>query len=59
MLVFLRLAPILPLIEQGKTELATGSSDIIKSSRTRQMVVFRDDYCPDSIYSMLSKRSLL
>ncbi|MCJ1253615.1 hypothetical protein MMC24_001427 [Lignoscripta atroalba] len=54
--VFSLLAPfVLPIIDQVKTELATGSSEIIKSSRDKQLIVFRDDRCSDPTHSMLSK----
>ena len=46
---------ILPIIQQVKTELATGSSEIIESSREKQHIVFRDDRCSDPTHSMLSK----
>ncbi|KAI9876581.1 MAG: hypothetical protein M1830_006181 [Pleopsidium flavum] len=54
--VFSLLAPfILPIINQVKTELATGSSEIIESSREKQHIVFRDDRSSDPTHSMLSK----
>jgi len=54
--VFSLLAPfVLPIINQVKTELATGSSEIIESSREKQHIVFRDDRCSDPTHSMLSK----
>ena len=54
--VFSLLAPfILPVINQVKRELATGSSEIIQSSREKQLIVFRDDRSSDPTHSMLSK----
>ena len=54
--VFTLLAPfILPIINQVKVELATGSSEIIQSSREKQLIVFRDDRSTDPTHSMLSK----
>ncbi|MCJ1442822.1 MAG: hypothetical protein MMC23_003319 [Stictis urceolatum] len=54
--VFSLIAPfVLPVINQVKNELATGSSEIINSSREAQHNVFRDDYCTDPTHSMLSK----
>ncbi|KAG9248498.1 heterokaryon incompatibility protein Het-C-domain-containing protein [Calycina marina] len=54
--VFSLLAPfILPLISQIKTELNTGSSEIIQSSKDKQLIVFSDDNSSDPTHSMLSK----
>ncbi|KAF2839201.1 Het-C-domain-containing protein [Patellaria atrata CBS 101060] len=54
--VFSLLAPyVLPIIRQVKNELATGSSEIIQSSREKQHIVFHDDSCSDPTHSMLSK----
>jgi hypothetical protein len=54
--VFSLLAPyILPIISQVKTELETGSSEVIASSRDKQHIVFQDDNCTDPTHSMLSK----
>lgn len=54
--VFSLLAPfVVPIIKQVKNELATGSSEIIKSSRDKQHIVFSDDSCSDPTHSMLSK----
>lgn len=54
--VFSLLAPfVLPIINQVKTELATGSSEIIESSREKQQIVFHDDLSSDPTHSMLSK----
>ena len=54
--VFTLLAPlVVPIIDQVKTELSTGSSDIIKSSQAKQLVVFHDDHSSDPTHSMLSK----
>lgn len=46
---------VLPVINQVKTELNTGSSEIIQSSKEKQLIVFRDDYSSDPTHSMLSK----
>ena len=40
---------------QVKTELNTGSSEIIQSSKEKQLIVFYDDYSSDPTHSMLSK----
>ncbi|KHJ36152.1 putative nima-interacting protein [Erysiphe necator] len=54
--VFSLIAPfLLPLINQVKNELNTGSSEIIKSSKDKQFIVFDDDYSSDPTHSMLSK----
>ncbi|KAL8729005.1 MAG: hypothetical protein Q9166_005006 [cf. Caloplaca sp. 2 TL-2023] len=54
--VFGLLAPfVLPIINQVKTELNTGSSEIIQSSKEKQLIVFHDDYSSDPTHSMLSK----
>jgi len=54
--VFGLLAPfVLPLIEQLKTELNTGSSEIIQSSNDKQLNVFYDDASTDPTHSMLAK----
>lgn len=54
--VFSLLAPfVLPIINQVKTELNTGSSEIIQSSKEKQLIVFRDDSSTDPTHSMLSK----
>jgi len=54
--VFSLLAPfVLPILSQVKTELETGSSEVIASSREKQHIVFNDDYCTDPTHSMLSK----
>lgn len=54
--VFSLIAPfILPLIRQIKAELATGSSEIINSSREQQHIVFNNDNSSDPTHSMLSK----
>ncbi|KAL8701093.1 MAG: hypothetical protein Q9224_000651, partial [Gallowayella concinna] len=54
--VFGLLAPfVLPIINQVKTELNTGSSEIIQSSQEKQHIVFHDDYSSDPTHSMLSK----
>ncbi|KAL4901831.1 heterokaryon incompatibility protein Het-C-domain-containing protein [Aspergillus multicolor] len=54
--VFSILAPyVLPILQQVKTELQTGSSEVIQSSRDQQHVVFNDDSCSNPTHSMLSK----
>ena len=54
--VFSLLAPfVVPIINQVKNELATGSSEIIQSSRDKQHIVFHNDNCSDPTHSMLSK----
>ena len=54
--VFSLLSPfVLPVINQVKTELNTGSSEIIQSSKDKQHIVFHDDYSTDPTHSMLSK----
>ncbi|MCJ1467725.1 hypothetical protein MMC07_006350 [Pseudocyphellaria aurata] len=54
--VFGLLAPfVLPIINQVKTELNTGSSEIIQSSKEKQLIVFNDDESSDPTHSMLSK----
>ncbi|KAM0720143.1 hypothetical protein Q7P37_004279 [Cladosporium fusiforme] len=54
--VFSLLAPyIMPVINQVKNELTTGSSEVLKSSREHQMAVFKDDSDTDPTHSMLSK----
>ncbi|KAJ5233434.1 uncharacterized protein N7469_005200 [Penicillium citrinum] len=46
---------VLPIIKQVKSELETGSSEVIQSSREQQHIVFNDDSCSDPTHSMLSK----
>ncbi|KAL7786399.1 heterokaryon incompatibility protein Het-C domain-containing protein [Trichoderma ceciliae] len=54
--VFSIIAPfIVPLIHQIKSELQTGSTEIIESSLKEQHIVFDDDYSTDPTHSMLSK----
>ncbi|KAF2868687.1 NIMA-interacting protein tinc [Massariosphaeria phaeospora] len=54
--VFSLLAPyVLPIIDQVKSELETGSSEVIASAREKQHVVFNDPYSTDPTHSMLSK----
>ncbi|KAL5381652.1 hypothetical protein DPSP01_007100 [Paraphaeosphaeria sporulosa] len=54
--VFSLLAPfVVPIISQVKTELETGSSEVIASSREKQHIVFNDDDSTDPTHSMLSK----
>jgi hypothetical protein len=46
--VFSLMAPyVLPIISQLKSELSTGSSEIIQSSQDKQLIVFDDDNCSD------------
>ncbi|CAK7198560.1 hypothetical protein SEUCBS139899_001223 [Sporothrix eucalyptigena] len=54
--VFSVIAPfVVPVIQQIQNELATGSSEIIQSSKNEQLIVFNDDNCSDPTHSMLSK----
>ncbi|KAF3764716.1 Het-C-domain-containing protein, partial [Cryphonectria parasitica EP155] len=54
--VFSLIAPfIVPVINQIKNELRTGSEEIIQSSQNEQLIVFNDDHCSDPTHSMLSK----
>lgn len=54
--VFSIMAPfVVPIIQQVKNELRTGSSEIIESSKNEQHIVFEDDQCSDPTHSMLSK----
>lgn len=54
--VFSLIAPfIVPVINQIKNELRTGSDEIIQSSENEQHIVFSDDECSDPTHSMLSK----
>jgi hypothetical protein len=54
--VFTLLAPyVVPVINQVKTELNTGSNEIIQSSVSQQHIVFNDDNSSDPTHSMLSK----
>lgn len=56
MWVFSIMAPfVVPIIQQVKNELRTGSSEIIESSKNEQHIVFNDDECSDPTHSMLSK----
>lgn len=56
MFVFSLLAPfVVPIINQVKTELNTGSSEIIESSKEKQLIVFHDNFSTDPTHSMLSK----
>lgn len=53
---FSLLAPlVLPIINQVKAELMFGSSEVIASSRAKQLNIFMDDRCSDPTHSMLSK----
>jgi hypothetical protein len=54
--VFSLLAPyVVPIINQVKSELNTGSNEIIQSSVAQQHIVFNDDKSSDPTHSMLSK----
>jgi len=54
--VFSVMAPfVVPVINQIKNELRTGSAEIIQSSKNEQHIVFNDDRCSDPTHSMLSK----
>lgn len=54
--VYSIIAPyILPILNQVKSELETGSSEVIESSKEQQHNVFNDDYCTDPTHSMLAK----
>ncbi|KAF8860084.1 Het-C-domain-containing protein [Acephala macrosclerotiorum] len=54
--VFSLLAPfVVPIIDQIKTELNEGSSEIIQSSKDKQLIVFNDPNSSDPTHSMLSK----
>lgn len=54
--VFSIMAPlVVPVLQQVKNELRTGSAEIIASSENEQHVVFNDDDCSDPTHSMLSK----
>lgn len=56
MWVFSIIAPmVVPILQQVKNELRTGSSEIIQSSQKEQHIVFSDDRCTDPTHSMLSK----
>ncbi|KAI1455755.1 Het-C-domain-containing protein [Annulohypoxylon moriforme] len=56
MWVFSIMAPfVVPIIQQVKNELRTGSSEIIASSENEQHIVFNDDESTDPTHSMLSK----
>jgi hypothetical protein len=54
--VFSLLAPfVVPIINQIKTELNEGSSEIIQSSKDKQLIVFHDDRSSNPTHSLLSK----
>ena len=54
--VFSLLAPfVMPIIKQVQEELRTGSSEVIQSSKEKQLIVFHDDDSSDPTHSMLSK----
>ncbi|RYP06108.1 hypothetical protein DL764_003330 [Monosporascus ibericus] len=56
MWVFAIMAPfVMPLLQQVKNELRTGSSEVIESSKNEQHIVFDDDRSTDPTHSMLSK----
>lgn len=56
MWTFSIMAPfVVPILQQVKNELRTGSSEIIESSKNEQHIVFSDDRCTDPTHSMLSK----
>ncbi|KAI6081889.1 Het-C-domain-containing protein [Hypoxylon rubiginosum] len=56
MWVFSIMAPfVVPIIQQVKNELRTGSAEIIASSENEQHIVFNDSGCSDPTHSMLSK----
>lgn len=54
--VFSIMAPlVVPILQQVKNELRTGSTEIIESSKNEQLIVFNDDNSTDPTHSMLSK----
>lgn len=54
--VFSLLAPyVVPIINQVKNELNTGSSEIIETDKAKQHIVFEDDESSDPTHSMLAK----
>ncbi|UNI23375.1 hypothetical protein JDV02_009199 [Purpureocillium takamizusanense] len=54
--VFSIIAPfVVPLIQQIRNELRTGSEEIVHSSEQEQHIVFNNDRCDDPTHSMLSK----
>lgn len=54
--IFSVLAPyIVPILEQVKAELATGSEGILQASEKGQYIVFNDDNSSNPTHSMLSK----
>jgi hypothetical protein len=54
--VFSVIAPfVVPVINQVKNELRTGSDEVIASSENEQHIVFNDDNSTDPTHSMLSK----
>ncbi|KAI8691731.1 hypothetical protein LRP88_08994 [Fusarium phalaenopsidis] len=54
--IFSIIAPfIVPLIQQIRNELKTGSDEIIESSEREQHIVFHNDNSTDPTHSMLSK----
>jgi glycerophosphoryl diester phosphodiesterase len=46
---------VVPIINQIKTELNEGSSEIIQSSKDKQLIVFHDDRSSNPTHSLLSK----
>lgn len=54
--VFSLIAPFLmPILQQVKAELSTGSSEVIGTSKNQQFIVFTDHYSSNPTHSMLSK----
>ena len=54
--VFSIIAPmVVPILQQVKNELRTGSAEIISSSEAEQHIVFDNDRSTDPTHSMLSK----
>lgn len=54
--IFSVIAPfILPVLRQIRTEMKTGSDEIIASSEKEQHIVFNDDRSTDPTHSMLAK----
>lgn len=54
--IFSLIAPfVVPLLNQLRNELGTGSNEIVESSKREQHIVFHDDNSSDPTHSMLSK----
>lgn len=54
--IFTQIAPfILPVVQQIQNEMATGSEEIVESSKREQHIVFNNDRSTDPTHSMLSK----